>query len=375
MAHRDGAIGNERLLSALCTGVLAVIFSLGLWPFHVPANDVVWLGNRNGLRLGHFSTVIGAASLDAADEGTAKGDSLEIWLQPARVWTGGTFLSFSQDHSTGLQIQQALTDLALESASPGEKRELHVDEVFRQKRPRFITVTSGASGTAVYVDGVPAKTERQFRLSPKDFTGRLILGDAPGQTHSWAGMLLGAAIYREELTPAEVLTHYHSWTAGGRPEVTTAEHCAALYLLNERSGRVVHNQAGPGGELQIPARYVVVDQKFLEPVREEFSMSRSYWSAVLKNIVGFLPVGFVFYAYFGGIRGLRRAGLVTVLLGALISLTIEVVQGFLPTRDSGTSDLITNTLGTWLGVLLYRRLHRTLAGMFPWLPIFPEPHS
>lgn len=359
----------------LCLAVLGVILSLGLWPFHVPVNDVTWLRSGNGLRLGHYSTVIGAEPLEeATTDGGGGSDSVEIWAEPVRIWTGGTFLSFSQaGHAKGLRIQQSLSDLALDASSPGETRKLYVDEVFNRKKPRFITVTSGASGTMVYIDGILAKTASRFRLSPKDFTGRLILGDAPGQSDSWAGSLFGAAIYRAELTPAQVLSHYQSWNTKGRPDAATTERCAALYPLQEHSGTVVHSQAGSGGELLIPARYTVVDQRFLEPVWEEFSVSRAYGDAVLKNIVGFLPFGFVFYAYLAGVRGVRRALLWTVLLGTLTSFTIEILQRLLPSRDSGTSDLFTNTFGTWLGAWLYLRFHRILAAMFPWLPLFPEP--
>lgn len=51
---------------------------------------------------------------------------------------------------------------------------------------------------------------------------------------------------------------------------------------------------------------------------------------------------------------IRRPLLVALLGGFLISLTVEVVQCFLPLRDSGTTDLITNTGGTLVGALLFR---------------------
>ena len=369
MVHKD-AIAGERLLGILCLAVLGVILSLGLWPFYVPANDVAWLGKRNGLRLGSDSTVISAGAFQAEGRGPGSG-SLEIWLQPAWVWVSSTFLAF---RGTGggepFRMRQSLADLELRT---GGTAKLYVDEIFRQRRPRFITVTSGAAGTVVYVDGVAAKAAPGFQLSATDFAGRLILGDSPEQTDSWAGTLSGAAVYQGELTAAEVLKHYQTWTQEGRPEIDASERCRALYLFDERAGTVVRSRVDPGIDLQIPARYMVVDKKFLEPVWEEFSLSGSYASAALKNIVGFVPVGFVFFAYLSGVRGIRRAALVTVLLGTLISLTIEVLQGFLPTRDSGTTDLFTNTLGTWLGVWLYLRLHRWAAATFPWLPLFPTP--
>jgi len=66
------------------------------------------------------------------------------------------------------------------------------------------------------------------------------------------------------------------------------------------------------------------------------------------------PSRLFFVAYFSTARAIKNAAATAILLGFLTSLMIEVLQAYLPTRDSGMHDLITNTLGTGLGVLLYR---------------------
>jgi hypothetical protein len=370
-----GPAKNVSALGAICFVVVCVIVSLGLWPFHVPRNEVTWLRDANGLSFGRSGTVLSSDALNPTDSKDETCCSIEIWAQPHPYLDSATVLAFyTPENPYQLRLRQSLTDFRLQAVipngpDPGANVNLYVPEVFRRAEPAFITVTSGRQGTAVYVAGAIAKTAAQLRIPKSAFAGRILLGDSPLQPSSWYGQIRGLAIYDAELTAAQASRHYYTWTKNGRPEVVEDERPIALYLFDEYSGSVVHSQVKSGVNLYIPERYMVVDKIFIEPFWQEFNMSRGYWSAVLKNIVGFVPLGFCFYPYLSARQG-GRAILLTIAVGAIVSLTIEILQAFLPTRASGMTDIITNTLGTWIGVLLYQRVYDVLADRFPWLP-FP----
>ena len=358
---------QKRLIGIICIAVLCVILNLGLWPCHAPKNEVAWLKARNGLRFGDYGTVMSTRALDGTGSRDTESCSVEIWLQAALTDSSGTIVSFyAPNHPARFSVHQSLGDLMVQSGAATWQR-LNVDDVFRQVQPVFVTITSGMQGTAVYVNGTLVKAARQLRLTAGDCTGRLILGDSPLQQDTWSGELMGLAIYRSELAAPAVLVHYNAWMKKGRPEAAQKENNVALYLFDERAGNVVHNHAGLSLDLAIPDTYTVLDKILLEPFWQEFGMSWGYWKGVLKNVVGFIPLGFCFYAYFSLICHCRRAAPMTVIFGTTVSLTIEVLQGYLPTRQSGTTDLITNTLGTWIGVLSYRTVIPELAEMLPWL--------
>ena len=230
----------------------------------------------------------------------------------------------------------------------------YVGDIFRRGKPLFLTITSKGGQTLVYIDGALVQTAKKFLLSARDFDGELVIGTFPRTDDSWSGLLRGLAFYNQDLSPAQVLHHYDTWIKKGRPDVSEDDRAVALYLFDEDAGHVVHNQVSLRTDLYIPDRYLVLDQAFLLPFWEEFRPTWSYWKDVLINILGFVPLGFLVCAHFSLTRPSKMAALITILLGFALSLTIECFQALLPTRDSGTTDLITNTLGTCIGAWLYR---------------------
>ena len=69
-----------------------------------------------------------------------------------------------------------------------------------------------------------------------------------------------------------------------------------------------------------------------------------------------MPLGFImiatliqFHRSFG-----KRVVLITVALCFLVSLAIEIIQAWIPSRSSQMSDLMLNTCGAWVGAMIYK---------------------
>lgn len=76
---------------------------------------------------------------------------------------------------------------------------------------------------------------------------------------------------------------------------------------------------------------------------------------VVNNILLFIP-------FAAGLRLLGMDVKRVIALGAALSLSIELLQlGIVPGRDASLSDLLTNTLGSWLGAVLGTNLTRLLS--------------
>jgi len=345
-------------LRATCALVLLGILVAGLWPFHTPRNEVSWLSQRNGLLFGKYGSILSATPFKAhLPQGSC---SVEIWLEPRRVNASGTILAFHrpEGRAAPFALRQSLGDLEILRTSDdpsrhGKRVKVYVDDVFVHQKLVLVTIASGRSGTTIYVDGALIKKAPNFRFSSLELSGQFVIGNAPTTTDNWSGQLTGLALYERELTADEASQHYEYWTKGEQARLAENESAAALYLFNEGNGNVVHNQVDSATDLLIPERFFVLHEQFLDRPWNEFTPGWDYWKNVGINIIGFIPFGFFFYAYFSLGQTPKGTLAKTIAFGFATSLIIEVLQAFLPTRDSGMTDLITNTFGTALGAISY----------------------
>jgi VanZ family protein len=350
------------IIKAACICTLFIILLAGLWPFHVPKNEVTWLTHEDGLSFGHHGAIISGSSFLAQPD-KASG-SIELWLAPSLLRGAHTILSFDGSAHRGVpfSIRQLDDSLIVEQDNEDTNGNSWtawsvVKGAFHARKPVFVSVILGPRHTAVYLNGFLYK---DFAIgdSWNNFTGQLVIANSPNNSDSWSGTIRGMAIYNRRLMQGEIFGHYLSWTRVNRPTLIGEPAPIALYLFHERAGDIAHNEFDRRTDLKIPIRYFVLHPPFLESPSRSYHPSWSYWKDVTVNVVGFVPFGFLTTAYFSSVRHMKGAGWVAVALGFLTSLLIEILQGFLPTRNSGMNDLITNTLGTTTGAILYLYIAR-----------------
>jgi hypothetical protein len=366
---------GANILKVVCFFTLSGILVAGLWPFHAPANQVSWVDA--GLRFGRYGVVLGTGKLAGSRTSNENSFSLGVWIVPGFASDSSTVLAFdAPERPRRFSLLQSSSDLELLSENSGSETlnndaRLYVPDVFRKGRPVFVTVTAGRGQTVVYIDGTPAQRTSKFPLSAEDLTGEVVVGTSPVQNDSWTGDLRGLEIYGRELNPTEVSRNFEGCIEHGRPDVGKDRSNLALYLFREGGGNRVRDQARSGVDLYIPEKFIIPHEKLLEAPWKEYHSGWSYWTNILINIGGFVPLGFFVLACFGPEPGARRAAVLTIAFCGAVSLTIEILPGFLPTRDSGLTDIITNTLGGALGVMLYSL---TPAGRFlDWLLLMLAP--
>lgn len=348
----------DRHPGAACIAILLGFAFAAFYPFDLyPANEVTWIPDADGLRFERGSVLGGAGS----SEDSTRPCSIEIWARPARSREGMLAAFHSARWRNRLLIQQYDDPGALRvrKADASGLDEILVHHRFDPRRPTLISIVSDSEQTRVYIDAALADTTSRFRTTMADCISDFVLGSGRRFDSSWDGDLLGLAIYDRPLDAAEIERHRRAWQAGHETDhrrESDGNGAVALYVFDERSGTVVRDRSGGQRNLSIPDTFVVRASSLLaRPRWNRIRRSGVDWQDIVINVAGFIPFGFFVCAFAASRGGARLPRLLSSALASacLVSITIEIVQSWIPSRTSSMTDVVTNTLGAAIGALVW----------------------
>ena len=352
-------------LICLLFAVLAGILFFGLRPndFNF-SNNVHWIAGQAGIRFDKY----GIAYTDPIEVFEKKkgpgsnGFSIEMALKPSRDQDGFSLILVlhSGNDENQLVVGQWRSWIIVMNGDDYDHRRrvkrIAVDSASQPAAGRLLTITSGPQGTKIYVDGQIQRTKEDLTLAiPGGGNTRLVLGNSVYGGSSWKGDVYGLAFYAYPLTPQDAALHFNRWQPGRDFVFSRQDDPIVLYLFNEKTGSQALDHSDAGRHLNIPSRMQVLDTRILSFSRNWLRFDAGSVRDIIINFIGFIPLGFVLMATFvkAGSAFRQHGLLIAVGLCFAVSLTIEIIQAWIPSRSSDFLDLVLNTLGGLSGVLAY----------------------
>ena len=363
---RSGARGW--FLYTTTTAVVLSVLVACLWPFRLrPENNVSWIVGQDGIRFGTHGSVVSFGPFRIPDDEASNPCSLELWLAPDFSSASSSILTFSTAANPGhLQLIQSLDDLFVNKERADrqwsrEAKHLAIVSLFQKDRSVFIDVSGDSGGTAVFIDGSLRRRSSEFRLTCESLTGTLVLANSPKLYAPWRGNIFALALYRGSLDAATIRRHYRAFSSGTAMDSADLNNALAVYNFSERRGQLIRDQTKTGPDLAIPESYSILYPPFLTPPWKEFAPTRWYFADLALNTAGFVPAGFFICATLFRLRRGKHSAALATVAGLLLSLTIEILQAYIPMRNSGITDVITNTFGAGIGAAFYHYVFRPRA--------------
>lgn len=356
------AVGEStRFLWVLLVAGLLVILYFGLKSKGFDSrNDVAWLEEGNGLAFHGHGIAYSEPLFTRAEFPPEMGMTIELALRAHRP--------FEKKFQFTIEIDAGATESHLVIGQ--WKDEIIVlqgdDYDYHRRVPRvaipieagreevFLTVVSGAAGTKLYLDGTVKVGNPDLVLSiPDGEPARLIVGNSTTGLHGWKGEVRGLAIHATALNSADVKSRATGFRESGGFQAGDSSITRVQYSFREGEGEESSDEGGRAVDLSFPD-----DKSFL--TSSPFWSDPDGWKLgwrdredVVLNFAGFVPFGLVLAA----LLGKKRRWVMTLLLaggiGFILSLTIETMQAWMPSRTSSVLDLTLNTAGTILGALCY----------------------
>lgn len=394
--------------------LLVILVTVGLWPFNFFANNLVTIGSDRGVHLERPATAYTSVPSVKLRNLTAFTIAIRLATNSSGLSSFEKILSYAlSQKEANFILGQWKDGLGLDLRVDGTSPEIHFGEYGVLKKDVRICCVISYDGQALtlYENGRIRKT-RNDSLKFSEWVDKypLVIGtDANGRSQ-WRGTIYEIAIFDRALTEPEIrqLSEHNKgnrWqVTGDRKAVTTgtrseiggsydrAQDDNSMIEYRGKTGlpRFAHNNEtmsdsgplihyifdqantyettfrgrkalgvrdlakGAPADLVIPKYFMPYRRAFLErPSMDLKDYRRNIIEDILINLIGFAPLGMLLFIIFGRKNiGMGVCLFLAAAVGFAVSITIEVLQAFLPSRNSSMLDLIMNTTGTLIGALI-----------------------
>lgn len=357
-----------------------------LWPFQfvfvAPKNNVSWLAHSHGVEFSAQGQIISGGPAPNFYRHMLEGSglSLEVSVAPQNtVQTGpARIVSYSKDmmqrNFTLAQDESNLVvRLRTDSKDPnGTNAEMMIDSVFNSLAKQHIVFTYDHVIQRVYING-KLRLEKHApsdRFDAWDHAYFLVLGNEATGNRPWLGKIFALNIFNRPLDDNEIERRFEHWatelTHSNNANTITSDGLVAGYRFSGKNQNMVTttNDSDSTLTLEIPEHIRIRGNPLSElaprDVSSDSGLSKNTTADIVLNIQAFIPLGFLLCGYIRPrFTSPGQLALTSIVFGMLFSLWMELVQFYLPQRDSSLLDVINNTLGTAIGAVIFLAwLHR-----------------
>jgi len=355
-----------KLLVGLVIAIFFGVLFFGLKPKDFTfTNGANWISERPGIRFSKYGIAYTDPFVESIEEGISElnGFSIIIAFKPESFHEEG--FNFILSIHNGKNCDQLLVGqwrsyiIVMNGDDyPNKRKTPRIAANIFSLTPRkiILTISTGKEGTKVYVGSQLVKTNSDLILRlPKGDKTRLVLGNSVYGKHSWNGEIYGLAFYDFPLNAHETVFQTKRWYKEKDLSFAKKNKPVVLYLFDEGAGIRAFDHGEGKLHLEIPPRMQALEKIILSPPWIGLKLNRKFFIDIIVNFIGFIPLGFVIAATLIEINvtSKKRVVLMTVALCFIISLTIEIVQAWVPSRISSMADLAFNTSGALIGAVIY----------------------
>ncbi len=353
---------NPKSLAAIPCLYVLILLAGTMWPYNFRQENGVIPGRAEGMVFDPPATAY--ASGAGSKLGGLTSFTILVSLTPHGYESNGyaRILTWSlDDDRRNFMIGQWNESLVFKLKMSGRDKPIHFETegVFIKDRKTTLAIAFDGERLLLYKDGMLRRARRTAPLTPGPWEGTypLVVGSEGNGKSPWKGSVERIAIFDRLLSRQEISTSAGPDGAGGLDPLIHYDLTGAPRTRTRHAMEMKDSGRPPAADLFVPARFAPFQRTYLGSVSLKWEDLRHEWDDILLNIAVFIPLGVILFGFLfrWGVRpGLALA--LAVMAGFLLSLSVELLQAWLPTRNSSLMDVITNTLGTAVGAGIGTRL-------------------